>query len=69
MRFIKTFVLHIYIDPDAPDRLCGDLRPLETREVYPFKDQTGLMKLLQKMSVPPKDGGQSVLSKHYPKRS
>jgi hypothetical protein len=57
MRHIRTFLLRLYVDPDVPDRLCGDLRPLETREVCPFKDETGLVKLLQKLSVPSKDGG------------
>jgi hypothetical protein len=61
--------LRLYVDPDAPDRLCGDLRPLETQEVYPFKDETDLMRLLQKMSVPSKDRDQSALSNHYPTRS
>jgi hypothetical protein len=69
MRFIRTFLLTLYVAPDAPDRLCGDLRPLETREVYPFKNETGLMKLLHKMFVPSKDRGQSVLSNHCPTRS
>jgi hypothetical protein len=56
MRFIKTVILHLYFDPTDPDRLCGDLRPLETRDVYRFKDNTGLMRLLQKLSIPSKDG-------------
>jgi hypothetical protein len=47
MRFIKTFVLHLYVDLDTPERLCGNLHPLEKPASYLFKNQTELVKLLQ----------------------
>ncbi|HEY3343891.1 MAG TPA: hypothetical protein VGJ97_03120 [Anaerolineaceae bacterium] len=37
MRFIKTFVMHLYVDPDTPERLCGNVRLLEEPESHPFK--------------------------------
>jgi hypothetical protein len=49
MRSIKTFILHLYVDPDVPDRLCGDVRPLEERAVCPFKNQTELEELLRRL--------------------
>lgn len=51
MRFIKTFVLRLVIDPDVPDLLCGDLQRPSDREVFPFKDKTELIALLHQLSV------------------
>jgi hypothetical protein len=57
MRSIKTFVLHLYTDSDAPERLCGDVRPLEDLESYPFKDEYEfeilLRSLIKNMFQPP----------------
>lgn len=50
MRFVQTFLLRLYVDTQFPDRLCGDLRPVEKRETFPFKNETGLMELLQQLS-------------------
>ncbi len=49
MRAIKTFILHLYVDPEAPERLCGNLRPLEEPESYPFKNKTQLEELLYRL--------------------
>jgi hypothetical protein len=38
MRYIKTFLLHLNIDVEMPDRTCGDVRPLDETRLYPFKD-------------------------------
>ncbi|MDD5368361.1 MAG: hypothetical protein PHQ40_04705 [Anaerolineaceae bacterium] len=46
MRFIKTFILHLFVDPAVPDRLCGDVRLLEEQANYPFKRQIELEELL-----------------------
>ena len=46
MRFIKTFVLHLYTDLDAFDQLCGDLKALPDNKALPFKNQAGLIALL-----------------------
>jgi hypothetical protein len=53
VRFIKTFVLHIYVDPDAPERLCGDARPLDEPETYPFKNLVELEELLRRLTGKP----------------
>lgn len=45
MRFMKTFVLHLYVDSDEPERLCGDLQALPNRKARPFKNQAELMDL------------------------
>jgi hypothetical protein len=34
MRLIKTFLLHLYVDSEAPERICGNVRPLEDTESY-----------------------------------
>ncbi len=47
MRFTKTFLLHLYMDSDAPERICGDLRPLEDSERYSFKDFKELQELIR----------------------
>ncbi len=49
MRSLKTFVLHLYFDPDLPERFCGDVNPLEEANKYPFKNQTELEILLLKL--------------------
>lgn len=49
MRSIKSFVLHIYIDPDAPERLCGDLRPLDGTQIYPFMNENEFEALLHQL--------------------
>jgi hypothetical protein len=49
MRFIKTFILHLYVDSDAPERLCGDIRPLDEAESYPFKNQIEFEQLLRRL--------------------
>jgi hypothetical protein len=49
MRFIKTFVLRLYIDSTAPERLCGDVRPLDDGKSYPFKDGAGFVLVLNRL--------------------
>jgi hypothetical protein len=59
MRFMKTFVLHLYIDSNVPDRICGDIRPLDETGVYPFKAlrdfETVLLQLANKRQPDKKD--------------
>jgi hypothetical protein len=50
VRHIKTFILRLYIDPDVPERLCGDVRSLEEPGNYPFKDLMEFDKLLHSLS-------------------
>ena len=49
MRLIKTFLLHLYVDSEAPERICGKVRPLEDLESYSFKSDTQLEALLRRL--------------------
>jgi len=49
MRFIKTFILRLYIDPELPEQLCGDLHPVEEAGNHPFKNRTEFEELLQQL--------------------
>ena len=49
MRYIKTIVMHLYVDPAVPERLCGDMRPVEAPENYPFKNHVELEELLRRL--------------------
>lgn len=51
MRFIKSFVLRLYIDPDAPDLLCGTLQAPPDQEVFSFKNEAALITLLNQLGV------------------
>ncbi len=53
MRAIKTFVLHLYLDTEAPERVCGDVRPLEDPESYPFKNPIEFETLLRRLAGKP----------------
>jgi len=46
MRFIKTFVLHLYVDQEAPERLCGELNALPDGKAHSFRNQAELAELL-----------------------
>jgi hypothetical protein len=47
MRFIKTFILHLYLDSDHPNLLCGNLQSLPDRNPLAFKNKTDLLGLLE----------------------
>jgi len=68
MRFVQTFLLRLYVDTQSPDRLCGELRPVEKMETYPFKNETSLMELLQQLSVPSDDSDQTSSVESLPNR-
>ena len=57
MRFIKTFVLHLYIDSEADDLLCGDLKALADKKVHYFKCVSELAALLQSFRQAPGSAG------------
>jgi hypothetical protein len=46
MRSIQTFILHLYVDPEAPERLCGDLNALPEGKAHSFRNQAELIGLL-----------------------
>ena len=47
MRFIKSFMLHLYVDSEDPERQCGDLQAVSDRKSQLFKNQSELINLLQ----------------------
>ncbi len=52
MRFIKSFMLHFYVDSDDPERQCGDLQAVSDRKSQLFKSQSELISLLQRIHSP-----------------
>jgi hypothetical protein len=51
MRFIKAFILRLYIDPEVPDLLCGDLQIPADRKIFSFKNEAALIGLLHQLGV------------------
>jgi len=43
---IKTFILRLNIDSEAPERLCGDVQALPKLETLLYKNEDGLIALL-----------------------
>lgn len=68
MRFVQTFLLRLYVDTQSPDRLCGELRPVEKRETYPFKNEISLKELLQRLSIPSDESDQASSVESIPNR-
>ena len=50
MRLIKIFILRLYTDPELREKTCGDLQALPGRKTFPFKNQTDLLNLLQRLA-------------------
>lgn len=50
MRFIKTFILRLYIDTDRREQICGDLQALPNSKSFPFKSEIDLNLLLQQFT-------------------
>ncbi len=51
MRLVKTFVLRLFVDSNAPDRTCGSVRLLDEPETYPFKDVGDLENILHRSVI------------------
>jgi hypothetical protein len=51
MRFVKTFILHLFIDTDTPNHLCGNLQPLTDQKLSSFRNKTELLGLLEKSAA------------------
>jgi len=51
MRLTRTFVLRLYADRGARERLCGDLLAPPARRTHPFKDGAELLGLLQRLAL------------------
>jgi len=52
LRVIRTFILRLLVDPDEPETLRGDLRPLPEGEAQPFPDEQALLALLRRLAAP-----------------
>ena len=50
MRLIKTFILHLYLDLELREQICGDLRMLPERKALPFRNNMELLNLLKQLS-------------------
>jgi hypothetical protein len=53
MRLIKTYLLRLYTDTDAVERICGDIRPLDEDQSYPFKNIDDLLARLHQWVLKP----------------
>ncbi len=51
MRSIKTLVLHLYVDVNVPERMCGNIRSLEEDEGVPFKNIVELENILRRFII------------------
>jgi hypothetical protein len=49
MRLIRTSLLHLYVDSETPERVWGNLRPLEEPESYPFNNPVEFEALLGRL--------------------
>lgn len=50
MRLIKTFILRLNIDSEAPERLCGDVQALPKLETFLYKNEVDLTVLLHRLA-------------------
>ncbi len=53
MRLIKAYLLRLYADTDASERICGDVRPLDEKRSYSFKNLDELTLLMRQLAVKP----------------
>lgn len=53
MRLIKTYLLRLYADTDASERICGDVQPLDEKRSYSFKNLTEFTVLMLQFVVKP----------------
>jgi hypothetical protein len=52
MRTLKTMILRLYLDSEAPERICGDLMVTPDRKTFHFQDEAGLMTFLHRLVFP-----------------
>lgn len=53
MRLIKTYLLHLYADSDASERICGDVQSLDEKRRYSFKNLDEFSMLMRQLVVKP----------------
>jgi hypothetical protein len=51
MRFITTIILRLYVDPDVPDLLCGNMQLPSSQDIFSFKNEADLIALLHQLGV------------------
>jgi hypothetical protein len=47
MHTLQTFILRLFIDLDALDRLCGSVQAITEKESHPFTSEEKLVALLR----------------------
>jgi hypothetical protein len=47
MRLIKAYLLRLYADTEVTERICGDIRPVDGKSSYPFKNANEFLILLR----------------------
>jgi len=52
LRSIRTFILRLLVDPDEPETLRGDLRPMPEGEAQPFVGEQELLAALHRLAAP-----------------
>jgi hypothetical protein len=50
MRFIRTFILRLYTDPEMREKICGDVQALPGCKPHPFKNYTELLDRLHQLT-------------------
>jgi len=55
MRLTKTFILHLYIQEDSTEKLCGDITMLPERKPLTFKTAQEMVDLLRQLTHLPSD--------------
>ena len=53
MRLTKTYLLRLYADTDASERICGDVRPLDEKQSYSFKNLDEFTVLMRQLATKP----------------
>lgn len=51
MRFLMTFVLHLYLDSECTNVLCGNLQTLTEDKPAAFKNKVELLALLDRYAA------------------
>lgn len=53
MRLIKTYLLRLYADTDVSERICGDIRFLDGKRSYSFKNLDEFTALMRQLATKP----------------
>lgn len=62
MRSTKTLILRLYVDSEAPDRLCGNIQLPSEQHAISFKTDIALIRLLRQLNTsPPQNKSNSIV--------